>query len=117
MTYAPYAHADSIADRFLALLGRLKINPPPASSVEDQLLATLRLIEVMKQPGLALGSEPCAKVPRTPARPHYDRRGTGRDLHHVDRAHQRIEQRLLSSAIEKDGKPLSAFNCEQSNSR
>ena len=53
----PYIHADSIADRFLALLSRLGIKPPAASSIEDELLSTFQLVEVIKHPERAQGPE------------------------------------------------------------
>ncbi len=56
MTFVPFHDADDISDRFLALLSRHNINPPPGSSFEDELLSLSQLVEVMKNPGLAHGA-------------------------------------------------------------
>lgn len=53
MTFVAFQHAHDIGDRFLALLSTLSIQPPPGSSLEDELLSLTQLIEVMKNPSLA----------------------------------------------------------------
>jgi hypothetical protein len=55
VTFVPFQAADHIGDRFLALLSKLGIHPPPGSALEDELLSLAQLIEVMKNPSLALG--------------------------------------------------------------
>ncbi len=55
VTLIPFQDASHIADRFLALLSRLGIQPPTGSALEDELLSLMRLIEVMKNPALAQG--------------------------------------------------------------
>lgn len=50
MTFVPFLQADTIGDRFLALLSKLEINPPSRSSVEHELLSLTELIEVMRNP-------------------------------------------------------------------
>jgi hypothetical protein len=35
----PFESADDVCDRFLALLQRLKINPPIGSGLEDEILS------------------------------------------------------------------------------
>ena len=56
MTFVPFADADSIGDRFLALLDKYAIKPPPGSSFEDELLSLTQLIEAMKNPNLVQGA-------------------------------------------------------------
>jgi len=48
----PFQYADSIGDRFLALLHKQGINPPTGTNLEDELLSLTQLIEVMKNPSL-----------------------------------------------------------------
>lgn len=56
MTLVPFVEADEIGNRFLALLSRLDINPPPQSALEDELLSLTDLIDVMKNPNGATGA-------------------------------------------------------------
>jgi hypothetical protein len=56
MSFVPFAEADSIGDRFLALLHTHNIQPPPGSSFEDELLSLTELIEAMKNPNLVQGA-------------------------------------------------------------
>lgn len=56
MTLVPFADANDIGDRFLALLQKLGLDrPPPASKLEDELLSLTQLIEVTRNPALATG--------------------------------------------------------------
>lgn len=55
MTYVPFADANDVGDRFLALLSKHDIKPPSGSSLEDDLLSLTQLIEVTKNPNLAQG--------------------------------------------------------------
>lgn len=57
MTYVPFNNADIIADRFLALLSKLGVKPPTGSVIEDELLSTFRLVEVIKHPDQAQGGD------------------------------------------------------------
>jgi hypothetical protein len=57
MTLVPFADADDIGNRFLLLLSKHNIQPPPGSPFEDELLSLTQLIEVMKNPGLAQGAK------------------------------------------------------------
>ena len=52
MTFVPYAEANDIGDRFLALLNRLGINPPQRTSLEDEFLALTALLEIWNNPAL-----------------------------------------------------------------
>jgi len=60
MTVVPFQHADSIGDRFLALLSRHNIQPPSGSSFESELLSLTQLIEVTKNPNLVQGADQVA---------------------------------------------------------
>ena len=55
MSFVAFTNANSIGDRFLALLSNHGIQPPLGSSLEDELLSLTQLIEVMKNPSLAQG--------------------------------------------------------------
>lgn len=55
MTFVPFQSADSIGDRFLALLSRHDIHPPTGWCLENELLSLTQLIEVMKNPDLIEG--------------------------------------------------------------
>jgi hypothetical protein len=57
MSFIPFADADDIGDRFLALLTKHGIQPPVGSSLEDELLSLTQLVEVMKKPALAQGAK------------------------------------------------------------
>jgi hypothetical protein len=57
MTFVPFHHADSIGDRFLALLDKCGIDPPNGSSFEDELLSLTQLMEVAKNPNLVQGKD------------------------------------------------------------
>lgn len=50
MTFVPYAEAKNIADRFLALLHRLGIDPPQSTSLEDEFLSLTALLEIWSDP-------------------------------------------------------------------
>ena len=52
MTFVAFQHAHDIGHCFLALLSTLGIQPPPGSSLEDELLSLIQLIEVMRNPSL-----------------------------------------------------------------
>jgi hypothetical protein len=56
MTFVPFCQAEAVGDRFLALLSRLHIKPPSRSSVEHELLSLTDLVEVMRDPNRATGS-------------------------------------------------------------
>ncbi|MGQ4878908.1 hypothetical protein ACOJCM_10105 [Billgrantia sp. LNSP4103-1] len=58
MTFVPFANADTIGDRFLALLSKLGIQPPVGSSLEDELLSLTQLIEIMKNPDIIGSDQP-----------------------------------------------------------
>jgi hypothetical protein len=55
VTYVQFANANDIGDRFLDLLSKHDIQPPIGSALENELLSLTQLIEVMKNPGLAVG--------------------------------------------------------------
>jgi hypothetical protein len=57
MAYVSFSEADSICDRFLALLKKLAINPPVGSRLEDDLLSVTQLVAVIKNPNLARGAQ------------------------------------------------------------
>jgi hypothetical protein len=69
VSYVSFDDADLIGDRFLALLAKLKINPPVGSRLEDDLLSITQLIDVIKDPNLARGSDE-ARTIRTAAAVH-----------------------------------------------
>ena len=50
MTLVPYSEAEDIGDRFLALLQKCDIDPPGATSLEDELLSLTALVEIWKDP-------------------------------------------------------------------
>jgi len=66
----PFAAADSIGDRFLALLSRVGAHPPHGTSLEDELLSLTQLIEVMKAPGLVASRADAIEVLRSAAGLH-----------------------------------------------
>ncbi|WP_435513180.1 hypothetical protein [Variovorax sp. LT1R16] len=49
--------ADSIGDRFLSMLQSLGVQPPVGGNLEDELLSLTQLVEVMKNPSIAAGSD------------------------------------------------------------
>jgi|TARA_B100000519_G_C14259916_1_gene447126 hypothetical protein len=53
MTYFPFTDANDVGDRFLALLGRYGINPPPGSNLEEELLSLTQLLHVFSNPNIA----------------------------------------------------------------
>lgn len=55
MTFVPFQYADTIGDRFLSLLSTHNIDPLVGSSFEDELLSLTQLIEITKNPDLAVG--------------------------------------------------------------
>ena len=57
MTLVPFQKADDVGDRFLALLHRHQIEPAIGSAIEDELLSLTHLLEVVKNPELAVGEE------------------------------------------------------------
>ncbi len=62
MTFVAFREANDIADRFLALLSKLDIDPPSGSELEDELLSLAQLIEVAKNPSLAKGTNAIAVI-------------------------------------------------------
>lgn len=58
MTFVRFMHADSVGDRFLALLRRNGIHPPVGSFLEDELLSLTQLLEVAKSPSGNQGACP-----------------------------------------------------------
>jgi hypothetical protein len=56
MTFVPFADAEVIGDRFLALLDRHGIQPPTGSRIEDELLSLTQLMEVARNPNLVPAS-------------------------------------------------------------
>ena len=66
----PFAAADSIGDRFLALLSRVGANPPCGTNLEDELLSLTQLIEVMKAPGRVASRADAIEVLRSAAGLH-----------------------------------------------
>ena len=69
MPYISFNDAESIGDRFLALLAKLKIDPPVGSRLEDDLLSITKLIDVTKNPNLARGADE-ARIIRMAAAVH-----------------------------------------------
>lgn len=55
MPFVSFSDADAIADRFLELLNRHDIRPPPKSEMENELLSLTELIEITRNPNLAQG--------------------------------------------------------------
>jgi hypothetical protein len=60
MTLVPYSEAEDIGDRFFALLQKCGIDPPGATSLEDELLSLTALVEIWKD------------QTRISSRPNYD---------------------------------------------
>jgi hypothetical protein len=52
MSFVPFENANDIGDRFLHLLTKHQIHPPPGSSLEDELLSLTQLLEVAKDPNI-----------------------------------------------------------------
>lgn len=57
MTLVPFHNANSVGDRFLDLLHQHGIDPASSSMIEDELLSLTQLIEVTKNPHLAVGND------------------------------------------------------------
>lgn len=52
MSFVPFADAEVIGDRFLALLDAHGIQPPTGSRIEDELLSLTQLMEVTRNPNV-----------------------------------------------------------------
>lgn len=58
MVLVPFREAGHVVDAFLSLLKKHSINPPVGSQLEDELLSVTHLLDVAKDPSVAVGSKP-----------------------------------------------------------
>lgn len=58
MSFVSYQTADAVADRFLTLLSRLGVAPPPESAIEDELLSTVALMDSLGSTPVPPGADP-----------------------------------------------------------
>lgn len=57
MSFVPFADAEMIGDKFIALLEKHAIHPPKGSSMEEELLSLTYLVEIMKNPNIVHEAE------------------------------------------------------------